>query len=169
MVKINSAAPNLGEIINVYINNAFFWQKPIILCIGSDRATGDCLAPLVGTLLKEELDAQTHVYGTLEHPVNATNVAHVYNEIRRLHPHRKILCIDACFGKLEEVGFFKLTTGGLLPGAAAQKNLGRYGDHSILAIVDEKSENCYSIFKTRMKQVFDMSRVLARAIANAVV
>jgi hypothetical protein len=45
----------------------------VILCIGTDRATGDCLGPLVGNHLKTNLP-NICVFGTLEHPVHALNL-----------------------------------------------------------------------------------------------
>jgi len=48
----------------------------IILCIGTDRATGDCLGPLVGQSLKDKkLESQgVYIFGTLDEPVHAKNL-----------------------------------------------------------------------------------------------
>ena len=43
-------------------------RENIILAIGSDRATGDCLGPLVGHLL---VGSGVKVYGDLKSPINA--------------------------------------------------------------------------------------------------
>lgn len=47
-------------------------QPLVLICIGSDRATGDCLGPLVGQSL---MDFPVYsVYGTLQFPVHAKNL-----------------------------------------------------------------------------------------------
>ena len=55
-------------------------RELVFLCIGTDRATGDCLGPLVGSRLKS-LSPSTAVYGTLETPVHATNLQETLDEI----------------------------------------------------------------------------------------
>ena len=42
------------------------YKDIIILCIGTDRSTGDCLGPLVGHKLKLIQYKNVYVYGTLE-------------------------------------------------------------------------------------------------------
>ena len=48
-------------------------RSTVVLCIGTDRATGDALGPLVGSLLSNSQCAY-RVYGTLQHPVHALNL-----------------------------------------------------------------------------------------------
>ena len=48
-------------------------KLPVIVCIGTDAVVGDCLGPLVGSLLKERLKGKTYVFGTVESPVTAKN------------------------------------------------------------------------------------------------
>lgn len=50
-------------------------QDIVLICIGTDRSTGDCLGPLVGTFLKRALVKHLHIYGTLENPVHAKNLS----------------------------------------------------------------------------------------------
>lgn len=48
---------------------------PIILvCIGTDRSTGDALGPLVGTKLEQVGITNFQVFGTLDEPVHALNL-----------------------------------------------------------------------------------------------
>ena len=57
----------------------------IFLCIGSDRATGDSLGPLIGYKLEQHTGRNYLVYGTLESPVHAKNLATVVEEIHNRH------------------------------------------------------------------------------------
>ena len=59
----------------------------VILCIGSDRITGDSLGPLVGHSLTGYSLSHTHVYGTLSHPVHALNLNETVNMLYEQHPH----------------------------------------------------------------------------------
>ena len=45
----------------------------VILCIGSDRATGDSLGPMVGHQLAR-IQKNFHLYCTLKNPVHAKNL-----------------------------------------------------------------------------------------------
>ena len=47
-------------------------SAPTVLCVGSDRATGDSLGPLVGSMLVERLSGM--VFCTFEQPVHAANL-----------------------------------------------------------------------------------------------
>ena len=45
----------------------------LILCIGSDRSTGDALGPLVGSMLQAYPINNAKIMGTLSEPVHALN------------------------------------------------------------------------------------------------
>ena len=70
----------------------------IFLCIGSDRATGDCFGPLVGEALSQKISRRISgiaVYGTLKNPVHALNLENTINEIYQKHSNPYIVAIDA--------------------------------------------------------------------------
>ena len=54
-------------------------QPLVIVCIGTDRATGDCLGPLVGQALLPS--PQYSVFGTLKEPIHAKNFNQTFKEI----------------------------------------------------------------------------------------
>lgn len=83
---------------------------PIILvCIGTDRSTGDALGPLVGTKL-EQIDIQNlQVFGTLDEPVHALNLEEKIQNIQKENPTAFIIAVDACLGKSQNIG--SITTG----------------------------------------------------------
>ena len=75
-------------------------QTLIFLCIGSDRATGDSLGPIVGHKLKLQQSLHSYlVYGTLEEPVHAKNLETTMELIHRRHKNPFIIAIDASLGK----------------------------------------------------------------------
>ena len=74
----------LGKCILEYLQDVEIEQyTPIILCIGTDRATGDCLGPLVGEQLLNYSET-FHVMGCLSAPVHALNIHDALHDIHLL-------------------------------------------------------------------------------------
>lgn len=115
-----------------------FYQNKflVFLCIGSDRATGDCLGPLLGYKLSMINRGKYAVYGTLEHPVHAKNLKETVDQIYEDVPNPFIIAVDASLGKATHVGFFTLGEGPLKPGAGVDKDLPYVGDLFITGIVN---------------------------------
>lgn len=107
----------------------------VILCIGTDRYIGDCLGPIVGTLLSK-LDIWCPIYGTLENPVHAINLRKVVCEIKHKYPKHSIIAVDACLGTKEYVGMIHARQEPIYPGKGVGKKLPSVGDISIIGIVD---------------------------------
>ena len=77
----------------------------VIVCIGTDRSTGDSLGPLIGTLLSEKTLPNFYIYGTLEDPIHAVNLQEKLNYIHSIHENPFIIGIDACLGRVKsEIG-----------------------------------------------------------------
>lgn len=108
-------------------------KKVLFTCIGTDRATGDCLGPLVGTNLKR---LGYTVLGTLDEPLHAQNLIQELKKVSTLTNPDLVLAIDACLGKHEEIGKITLSNSPLKPGAAIHKDLPSVGDISIMGIVN---------------------------------
>ncbi len=109
----------------------------IFLCIGSDRATGDCLGPIIGYKLSKYKKYHNYsVYGTLEEPVHAKNLKDTIDMIYQMHEDAFIIAIDASLGKSNHVGYITLGEGPLKPGAGVDKDLPEVGDIFITGIVN---------------------------------
>ena len=108
----------------------------VFLCVGSDRATGDCLGPILGYKLSRLRLPNTVVYGTIEHPVHAKNLGEVITEIHSHIIHPFIIAIDASLGKMNHVGYYTLSTEPLKPGAGVNKTLPEVGNITITGIVN---------------------------------
>ncbi len=108
----------------------------IFLCIGSDRATGDSLGPIIGYKLEQYTHRNYVVYGTLEHPVHAKNLAAVVESIHCRHTNPYIIAIDASLGNQSHIGYYTLGIGSLKPGAGVGKELLSVGDAFITGIVN---------------------------------
>lgn len=138
-------------------------HRPIVLvCIGSDRSTGDSLGPLVGTFLEERAIRNLHVYGTLTKPVHALNLVETLHEIQTRFHRPLIIAIDACLGRLSSVGYLFFSEGPLAPGAGVQKELPSVGEYNIKAVVNVSGFMEMMILQnTRLHLVYELARFIA--------
>ena len=115
-------------------------KEIVLLCIGSDRATGDCLGPIIGHKLQfyqsRPLKKNFHIYGTLENPIHAKNLEATMQIIQLYHPEALVIAIDASLGIVEHIGYVTLGEGSLSPGIGVAKNLPAVGDIFITGIVN---------------------------------
>jgi len=137
--------------------------RPVVLCIGSDRVTGDALGPIVGQMLVER-GVNALVYGTLERPVTALNLKENIRSIRAAHNDKKVLAIDSSVGKTADVGKIRVAFGAIAPGSADGKKLPRVGDVSITATVTDLSKTPLSA--VRLGVVYSLARDIADRIAR---
>ncbi len=139
----------------------------IYVCIGTDRATGDCLGPLVGTRL-QSLIPMINLYGTLQNPVHATNLESTLDNISKSFHSPFIIAVDACLGKAERIGFININKGGLHPGSALKKALPSVGDFHITGVVNLAGFFDHLILQnTRLFLVDRMAEVIAKSLCMA--
>lgn len=111
-------------------------EEIVFLCIGSDRATGDSLGPIIGYKLSELKYKNYTIYGTLDEPVHAKNLKDTILKIKRNHKDSLIIAIDASLGKSNHIGYITLGEGPLKPGSGVSKDLPAVGDLFITGIVN---------------------------------
>ena len=141
------------------------YHDVVILCIGTDRSTGDCLGPLVGHKLKLIPYNKITIYGTLDHPVHAKNLANVIQDIEVNHTKPFIIAIDACLGKAERVGKICMGEGPLRPGAGVNKSLPEVGHMHIIGVVNMSGFMEYLVLQnTRLNLVMRMADTISSGI-----
>ena len=75
-------------------------QPPIIVCVGSDLAIGDCLGPITGSMLKYKTQGlKTFLYGTLASPVTAKEVPYMRTFLKETHAGSQVIAVDAAVGQ----------------------------------------------------------------------
>ncbi|MBM4761718.1 spore protease YyaC [Bacillus sp. B15-48] len=167
-LKINhedhQAVPKLADGILSHMPG--MTSRPIVIvCIGTDRSTGDSLGPLIGTFLEEKNLSPFHVYGTLENPIHAINLEEKLNEINHKHFNPFIIGIDACLGKLKSVGSVQIGSGPVKPGAGVNKTLPEVGDMHITGIVNVSGFMEYFVLQnTRLNLVLNMAKTIANSL-----
>lgn len=157
------AAARLASSVRLHLTAAP--SAPIVVCIGSDRSTGDAFGPLVGTFLVERgFEEGTVVWGTVRHPVHASNLART----KAVLPRRPCLAVDAALGRQTSVGLLTVAAGPLTPGAGVDKKLAPLGDLHITGIVNLSGFMEYFVLQTtRLGLVMAMAKVAADGIAEA--
>lgn len=136
----------------------------VIICIGTDRATGDCLGPLIGYKVKDMRYENVHVYGTLDEPVHAKNLGEYMQQLDK-YEKPFVIAIDACLGRLERIGFINIKDGPLSPGSGVNKNLPAVGNINITGIVNVGGFMEIMILQnTRLSIVMNMANLIANGL-----
>lgn len=159
-----------GELA-AYLNDFPKKDQPVILCIGTDRSTGDSLGPLTGWHLSTLLQGTgIEILGTVDHPVHAQNLEQNLAAISKTAPHNPVIAIDACLGQQNSVGTIILERQPLKPGAGVCKVLPPVGDISISGVVNIGGFMELQVLQnTRLSTVLKMSQIIANSIYAALV
>jgi putative sporulation protein YyaC len=141
-------------------------ERPIVvMCIGTDRSTGDSLGPLVGDMLVKWRLNGIHVYGTLDNPVHARNLKETLVNALALHPGAYLVAVDASLGVLDHVGCITVGKGPIKPGAGLKKELPAVGDMHITGVVNTGGFMDFLVLQsTRLSVVMRMADIIARGL-----
>jgi len=145
--KEDHVGQKIAHTLSSFLNFYYYQSKEIVLlCIGSDRVTGDSLGPLIGykmevyknyftTNFRRNNYRKLHLYGTLDNPVHAMNLKETIEKIKLLHPNSPVIAIDASLGNTKYIGCVTIGVGPLHPGTGVHKDLPAVGDIFITGIV----------------------------------
>ena len=140
-----------------------------VVCVGTDRSTGDALGPLVGTQLSRHHFPGVRVLGTLDEPVHAANLHQVLDSLYTpADVPQAIIAVDACLGRTESVGWISVKPGPLRPGTGVNKDLPPVGDLHIMGVVNVGGFMEYFVLQnTRLSVVMRMAGVIAEGLRIA--
>ena len=142
-------------------------EETIVICIGSDRVSGDMLGPLVGSRLREEYHLPCPVYGAVGESVNGLNLEEYLAMIRRRHDRSRIIAVDAALGKGEDVGKIRLKKGGIKAGGALARKGEKVGDVGIVGVV-AREEQPKDVYAALLGVPFCLVEELAKRIAEMI-
>ncbi|MCA0756369.1 spore protease YyaC [Paenibacillus sp. N4] len=145
-------------------------HRPIVVvCVGTDRSTGDALGPLIGTSLSKYRSSHFNLYGTLEEPVHAMNLDDTLMEINRRFHKPFVIGIDACLGQVSSVGSIQVGMGPVRPGAGVNKELPPVGDIHVTGIVNVGGFMEYFVLQnTRLHLVMKMADIISLSLFTAI-
>lgn len=166
-IEVNYRDELSSSLLSEYLK-PFLIKDTVLMCIGTDKCIGDCLGPLVGTLLKKK-PFPLPIYGTLKSPVHALNINNKTHYIKKMHPSSFIIAIDACLSDEDRIGNIEIRHGPIYPGKGIGKKLPPIGDLSIVGIVDavNNSKNL-SLHSIRLSFIMEMAEVICEAFTLAV-
>ncbi|MDF2682669.1 MAG: yyaC [Brevibacillus sp.] len=171
--KVEYRSENADEHLALHLAQRFrlkpFEEEIILVCIGTDRSTGDALGPLVGSKLQTHSSRLLQVYGTLDDPVHAMNLTDKLEFIQTKHPKATVIAVDACLGQFSHVGNINVINGPLKPGAGVKKELPAVGTFHITGIVNVGGFMEYFVLQnTRLAVVMSMAEIIASGLSKAV-
>ena len=168
MLEVSIYNPQDKQIMVNALKSKTQCNNTVYMCIGTEKVFSDSLGPRVGTLLNENMIFPAFVYGLCEQNITAENLMYSYNFIKALHPESKIVVIDAAVGTSDQIGKIQLCDGGILPGAATNKNLPSVGDVGIVGIVADKGMgDFYTLNSEKDRLVGQIAEFIADAILVA--
>lgn len=156
----------LAESLDKHISRKISNHNSIVVfCIGTDRATGDSLGPLVGTrLVKMGFE---NVVGTIDTPVHAINIDDKIRFMYNMYDNPLVVAVDACLGIYSHVGSMSVWEGAICPGAGISKKLSEVGDVSVTGIVNKwSSDGIVQLQNTRLALVMNMAEIIADGICE---
>jgi len=157
--KDKNAISQISNSLRRLIGDIDSTKEITIVCIGTDRSTGDCLGPLIGSKLQ---GLNCNVLGTIDNPVHAGNLI---NAIASIPSDRIVIAIDACLGTLSEVGVIGVSGGPIKPGAAVGKDIAPVGDISIIGIVNVSGFMDHLVLQsTRLSVVMAIAEVITLSV-----
>lgn len=144
-------------------------HEVVVVCIGTDRSSGDCLGPLVGTMLKEDYH-QAIVYGTLEEPVHAVNLEEIIDKVNSKHPEAFVIAVDASLGRSNSIDNIILIEEPLKPGTAVNKQLPEVGNLTIKGVVNVGGFMSHVVLQsTRLNTTYNLARIISGTLAQALI
>ncbi len=188
--KEKEAEKKFCKLLIPILQGAIRSNRPIIcLCIGSDRATGDALGPLVGQNLlswkkricserkkfltdKKRASMPTlFIYGTLDYPVHAMNLSDTIIQIYQEHTDPFIIAIDASLGIKKHIGYVTCGQGPLFPGIGVGKQLPAIGNIHITGIVNccQNADRNQILQTTRLSTVVELTGFITNGIARSLI
>lgn len=159
---------NMCKQLDKLIQDNYMPGQPIVvMCIGSDRSTGDSLGPLVGYKLSKFSFENIYIYGSLNQPIHATNLSETIDKINKTHLCPFIIALDASLGKKEHIGYITLANGPLKPGIGVKKKLPEVGSLHITGIVNYSGIMDHALLQTtRLSTIMTMADIITAVLVN---
>lgn len=152
------------------------YEELVFLCIGTDKITGDCFGPLVGTKLIENLKEYNifniNIYGELENTINYENVNEKINIINKYHQNACIIVIDAALSKKENIGNIYVTNEKTVLGNVLNKRRYEIGDISVKAVVGRDMKipkyNFFTLQNISLNMVMKLANIVSEGICDVI-
>jgi putative sporulation protein YyaC len=164
-----TASARLTHWLGEYVRSIPTARRIVVVCLGTDRCTGDSLGPLSGLALTKYRSSLFDLFGTLEHPVHAENLDDTLLKLYSSYDNPFVIGIDACLGSKTSIGLIQVGEGPIYPGAGVNKTLAPVGDIHISAVVNVGGMLEYQVLQTtRLHLVMSMAGLISRSLFVAI-
>lgn len=165
MMMTSAPSASLTDTLRTHLAQPLAERRPIlVVCIGTDRSTGDSFGPFTGSLLKST-SAYPYIYGTLSQPIHSRNflaeTAHLYD----MFTDPYIIAVDASLGASDMIGCIRIRQGSIRPAAAFSRDLPPIGSLAVTGVVGVSGIYDYQALQSaRLGLVAHMASQLAGAL-----
>lgn len=168
-VTFKEASHITTEYLYKKLKPVFIKGRPlVIVSIGSDRATGDCLGPLVGSNLNFNA-LNVYSFGSLENPVHSKNLKETLLYIESNFENPYVIAIDASLGSMNSIGKVFIEDSPLSPGLALNKNLPQVGNLSITGVVNISGNYEFMVLQnTRLYTVMLLAKFISNSLSKTI-
>lgn len=149
------------SLLGLALQSGRLFDRIAVVCIGSDKITGDSYGPLTGQLLLKAGVPGAAVYGSLEKPVHALCLAET---LALLDGRALVIAVDACVGEADHVGCVLMGRGPLRPGGGLGKTLPEVGDIAISGVAAPDGDAFRNLQNASLGMVYKMAEATAAAI-----
>lgn len=148
------------------------FDNAIFVCIGTDRITGDCFGPIVGSILKNKLkndkNSNIKVIGCLEDNISFGKIEDkVISQINN-NNNSLVILVDAALSNTNNVGEIFVKNSGIELGKSLDKKHKTLGDISIRAVVGKNmkcnQDNFTILQNIPLNKVMKLSNLVASGI-----
>lgn len=144
-------------------------EKIPVVCIGTDKSSGDSFGPFVGTFINQKKLKNFKSYGNLESPIHKKNLVEHIEKLKKRYEF--IIALDCAVGKSENIGIIQVNQGPLQPGSGIGFSLPPVGAVNICGIVGSQGvdhvRTLIMLNTVRLNLVIRMANVTAQAFARA--
>ena len=160
------------EFDNIMKNKKY--DNIVFLCIGTDRITGDCFGPIVGSILMNKLKnyniPNMDVIGCLEDNISFEKIENRLSSQISTYKNPLIISIDAALSNKNNVGEIFVKNSGIELGKSLNKKQKIFGDISIKAVVGKNmkcnQENFRILQNIPLNKVMKLSNLVANGIID---
>lgn len=141
-------------------------RRIVVVCIGTDRSTGDSYGPLTGHMLSRTRIRDFQLFGTFEEPVHALTLPQTLRHIDLCSS--LVIAVDASVGNPDFVGHIGMGTEPVRPGSGLGKDLPAVGDIAITGIAAAGGIAPYLMLQNAsLGMIYNMAEKTCYAIQTA--